>query len=279
MLVGISPISGDNRGGGGHNQSIRPARAIPAALLGVAALIVPGAGGIGAAAAAPAPVLATIEASFAPDRLGVRTAVTFSFHITGGEDGVPPPLRKVLLLIPGGLSGPSLEWPTTLGCSRAQLMRRGARGCPARSQIGSGSALVAWREGSQTVTEHAKLWMFVGPTDGAYQLQILGEGTTPIRRRVVSTVSLAAISGTYSASLESVVPPIATRPRAPDASIVSFSITNGNAKQPRFSGRGLYGGMGLFVPSPCPAGGFPWQAEFSFAGSPTQLATTAIACP
>ncbi len=231
------------------------------------------------ALAAEAPTTATIEASFSPNRTGARTAATFGMHISGGEDGVPAPVRKLTLLIPGGLGGPSIEWPTTEGCSRAQLQRRGARGCPARSQIGSGSSVIAWREGGRTVTENARVWEFVGPTNGPYELQILGEGTTPIHRRVVSTVALAALSGIYSASLETTIPPIPTRPGAPNASIVSFTLTTGNAKQPRFSGRGVYGGMGLFAPSPCPLGGYPWSAEFSFAGGATQQATTAIACP
>jgi hypothetical protein len=237
------------------------------------------AGAAGSAPAATPPTLATIEASFSPDRSGGRTAATFGFHVTGGEGGVPAPIHKLVLLIPAGLGGPSVEWPTTLGCSRSRLMRRGARGCPARSQIGSGSAVVAWREGSRTVTEQTKLWEFVGPTNGPYVLEVLGEGTTPIRRRVVSTVSLAALSGTYSASLETLIPPIATRPQEPDASLLSLSLTTGNAKQPRFSGRGVYGGMGLFVPATCPLGGFPWSAEFTYADGTTQQAAAAIPCP
>ncbi len=240
------------------------------ALSGALAVLTPSAAG--------APASATIEAAFSPNQSGARTAATFGVHLSGEEGGLPAPVRKITVLIPAGLSGSSIEWPTTEGCSHAHLQRRGARGCPARSQIGSGSAVIAWREGSRTVTERARLWEFVGPTDGPYELQILGEGTTPIRRRVVSTVELAALSGIYSASLETLVPPIPTRPGQPNASIVSFTLTTGNAKQPRFSGGGVYGGMGLFVPSPCPAGGYPWQAEFSFAGGASQLATTAIPC-
>jgi hypothetical protein len=228
------------------------------------------------AAAAPA---ATIEASFAPDRLKARTATTFSLHLTGGEDGVPPPLRKIVVLVPAGLAGSALEWPTTRGCSPRQLMRRGASGCPARSQVGSGSIDVAWREGSNTVTEHGKLWEFVGPNNGEYKLEVLGEGTSPIRRREVTTVSLAAVSGVYSAALENAVPPIPTRPGQPDASIVSFSLTTGNAKRPRFSGGGRYGGLGMVVPSPCPGGGFPWSAELTFADGSVQHTTTATPCP
>lgn len=272
----------DNRDSHGLNRMIRFARATSLPLLAaLLALLCARALGGGtaahAAATAGATPTAAIEASFAPDKPGGRTAATFGLHVSAPE-GVPTPLRKLTILIPGGLGGSTIEWPTTEGCSRATLQRRGARGCPARSQMGAGSALIAWREGGHTVTEKAKLWEFVGPTDGPYELQILGEGTTPIRRRVVSTVSLAAISGTYSASLETAIPPIPTRPGEPNASIVSFSITTGNAHQPRFSGRGIYGGMGLFVPTPCPAGGYPWLAELTYSDGTTQQATTAIPC-
>jgi hypothetical protein len=264
---------------------IRVAAAISVALLGVLALISLGGGRVSAPAAQAAEnagtaTVAAIEASFSPNRAGARTATTFGVHLSGGQNGIPTPVRRIVVRIPAGLGGANLEWPTTAGCSRATLQRRGARGCPARSQIGSGSALIAWREGSRTVTESAKLWEFVGPTNGAYQLQILGEGTTPIRRRVVSTVALAALAGgPYSAALETAVPAIPTRPGEPNASIVSFSLTTGNARQPRFSGGGRYGGLGLFVPSPCPAGGYPWAAEFTYADGSTQQATTAASCP
>jgi len=280
----------------GHITTIEPARVIcrtirtrrtsalalillPAALAGAPAL----AGGSAAyatssEAGAAAATSAAIEASFSPSGPGARTAAKFAVHLSGGQEGVPEPLRKLTILIPAGLGGSDIEWPTTEGCSRATLQRRGARGCPARSQIGAGSALIAWREDAHTVTESAKLWEFVGPTNGPYELQILGEGTKPIRRRVVSTVSLAAISGTYSASLETAIPPIPTRPGQPDASIVSFTITTGNARRPRFAGAGLYGGMGLFVPSPCPAGGYPWLADLSYANGSSEQATTATPC-
>jgi hypothetical protein len=251
--------------------------ALAALLALVCALAAAGGKAANAASAAASTSTAAIEASFAPDTPGARTAATLGLHLSAPE-GVPTPLRKLTILIPGGLGGSTIEWPTTAGCSRATLQHRGAHGCPARSQIGAGSALIAWREGGHTVTEKAKLWEFVGPTDGPYELQILGEGTTPIHRRVVSTVSLAAISGTYSASLETAIPPIPTRPGQPNASIVSFSIITGNAHQPRFSGRGLYGGMGLFVPAPCPSGGYPWLAELTYADGTTQLANTAIPC-
>jgi hypothetical protein len=257
---------------------IRALFAIAAVLLSALALLATVRADVGVPEAqAAAATSAAIEASFAPNRPNARTAITFAAHLSGGEDGVPTPLRKVLVLSPAGLSE-TVEWPTTVGCSARALQRRGVRGCPARSQVGSGSALVAWREGSRTITEHARLWAFLGSLMDGYKFQILGEGTSPIRRRTVMTVSLAARSGIYSTELETLIPPIPTRPGEPDASVVSFSITMGDGKRPRFSGPGVYGGLGLFVPSPCPAGGYPWSSEFTYAGGATQQATTAIPC-
>jgi hypothetical protein len=241
--------------------------------------ICPASGAPAYAQAVAAPTTATIEPSFSPNRLGARTIVNFAAHFTGGEGGVPAALHKVTVLVPGGLAGPRLEWPTTLGCSRGQLQRHGARGCPPNSQIGSGQALIAWREGARTVTESSKLWAFLGPTSGEYAIELLGEGYAPIHRRVVITESLFAMTGTYSGGLEGVVPPIPTRPGEPDASVISFSLAMGRTGR-RHSSRALESeGMGLFVPGNCPAGGFPWEAEFGYADGSTQQVNAAIPCP
>jgi hypothetical protein len=233
----------------------------------------------GYAQGAPTPTLATIEPSFSRDRLGARTLVGFGAHFSGGEEGVPSALRKVTVLVPAGLAGPRLEWPTTLGCSRTHLQRHGARGCPPRSQLGSGQALIEWREGARTVTESSKLWAFLAPPEGEYAIELLGEGYTPIHRRVVITESLFAMTGTYSGGLEGVVPPIPTRPGEPDASVVSFSLTMGTLQARHGSRLSSSEGMGLFVPGSCPAGGFPWEAEFTYADGSVQQATASVPCP
>jgi hypothetical protein len=231
------------------------------------------------AQAAAAPTIATIEPSFAPDRFGARTVVDFAAHFAGSEGALPAPLHKVTVLVPGGLAGPRLEWPTTLGCSRSHLQRHGARGCPPNSQIGGGQALMAWREGARTVTESSKLWAFLGPTNGEYAIELLGEGLAPIHRRVVITESLFAMTGTYSGGLEGVVPPIPTRAGDPDASVISFSLAMGRVGRPHPPSALESEGMGLFVPGSCPSAGFPWEAEFEYADGSTQRVEAAAACP
>jgi hypothetical protein len=235
--------------------------------------------GAPAYAQAASPTTATIEPSFSPDRLGARTVVDFAARFTGGEGGVPAPLHKITVLVPGGLAGPRLDWPTTLGCSRSRLQRHGARGCPPNSQIGSGQALLEWREGARTVTESSRLWAFLGPTNGEYAIELLGEGYAPIHRRVVITESLFAMSGTYSGGDEAVVPPIPTRPGEPDASVVSFSLAMGRVGRPRAPRALESEGMGFFVPGSCPVGGYPWAAELEYADGTSQRASAAVPCP
>ena len=196
-----------------------------------------------------------------------------------------------MILLPAELAK-TLEWPTTRGCSRAQLQAHGAPGCPPHSQIGAGSALVQWQEGSSTAGEQANLQLFVGPTEGVYTLQLLAEGRQPLRRRVVISLVLFGVTGPYSAGMEATVPPLPTRPGLPDASVVNFSVTVGPAARGAGGGAGGGGGergggaaarrwgeMELFVPRSCPVGGFPWEAEFGYADGSLQEVGAGVPCP
>jgi hypothetical protein len=234
--------------------------------------------------AASAQTVATITPSFAPDLPGARTSVTFAASFTGGAGALPAPLSKTVILLPADLAK-TLEWPTTRGCSRAQLQAHGAHGCPPHSQIGAGSALVQWPEGSSTASERANLQLFVGPTEGVYTLQLLAEGHRPLRRRVVISLVLFGVTGPYSGGMEASVPPLPTRPGLPDASVVSFSVTVGPAASQaagahsRSAAGSRWGEMELFVPRSCPAGGFPWMADFTYADGSSQEVTAAVPCP
>jgi hypothetical protein len=217
-----------------------------------------------------------IEPSFSVDRGGARTAATLKVQLQGGENGVPPPLKKAVLHVPAGLANEHLQWPTTLGCSGAHLRAHGARGCPPHSLIGSGSALLKWPEGGTTVgSEHARLWAFVGPTNGEYALEILGEGAKPVHRRVVMRVPLAAETGPYSAALEVLVPAIPAFPGERDASIAELNLTLGGTP----SAGHRPSGLGIFVPRTCPEGGFPWEVDFTFTDGTSATAAATIPCP
>jgi hypothetical protein len=225
-----------------------------------------------ASAAHAQETVAAIRPSFSPDRLGARTAVTFGIHFAGGEEGVPAPVRKAVVQVPAGLG---VELPSTLGCTVAHLQAHGASGCPPRSQIGSGHALMAVRTGAQVTREAATLWAFLGPLEGGQPtIQILGQGYTPIERRVAFSLRLEPDRAPFWAKLVALVPPIPTIPLEPDASAVNFSLTIGTTGRSRKPGT-----IGIFVPSHCPAGGFPWAAEFTYADGSTDNTTATIPCP
>lgn len=216
--------------------------------------------------------VAKIRPSFLPDRLGARTAVTFAVRFAGGPEGVPAAVRKAVVHIPAGMG---LELPNTRGCTKAHLLVHGVSGCPPRSQIGGGHALMEVRLGALDETEKATLWAFVGPLqNGQPTIQVLGQGYTPLERRVAFTMTLVPDHAPYWASLVGLIPPIPSIPLEPDASALNFSLTVGSSGHPRTPG-----GIGIFVPKRCPAGGFPWAAEFTYSDGATEEATATVPCP
>ena len=288
-----------------------------ATLLGLLALLLGSltpAGALGQGTAA-----VTLAPSFSPNSPGARTTVVFSARIGAAGAALPSPLTKLTAFLPVGLTGLRMQWPRTLGCSLARLLAHGGASCPAHSQIGTGSALLGWEEGGKVITANATLSAFVGPTDGPYVLEILGEGKPPLPGRIGFTEQLAAVSAPFSSSTEATIPPIITRggqrastleltlaigapvgagreARArrsrtsaarharPSASRRSARVKAGRRSHPRLRRarhhrRGqVRGEMKLYLPSSCPAGGYTWEADFSFADGSSQDVRTQTPC-
>jgi hypothetical protein len=262
----------------------------------------------------------TLAPSLAPDTPGARTTVIFSAQLSGAGGALPAPLQKVTAYLPVGLTGLRMQWPTTLGCSLSHLLAHGASGCPAHSQIGTGSALLGWEEGGKIRTATATLSVFVGPTDGPYVLEVLGEGKPPLPRRLGFTENLAAVSAPFSSSTEADIPPIITRggerastleltlavgapvdtgkaPKStralPARSGAMARLRRGSHRRGKSAGRAhrrrkrrgahrrrtqVRGEMKLYLPDSCPAGGFTWEADFSFSNGTTQSVRAHTPC-
>jgi len=216
---------------------------------------------------------ATITPVLSPDRLDAKGALTFTIRYAGGELGVPSPVRRAVLRLPAGLT---LEIPSLRSCSTARLEARGARGCPRQSEIGTGHALVEANLGAQPITETATLRAFLGPPTENLQptFEILGQGYTPIGQEMVLTATALADRPPYGEQLVMSIPPIPSIPPEPDASISSFSLTIGSDSphRPRDANT-------ILIPSSCPAGGFPFAAEFTYADGTVGSALARIACP
>jgi hypothetical protein len=225
--------------------------------------------GIGAASA-QAQAGAGIHASFLPNGLGARTALTFAFALHGGEEGIPAPVNRVVMHLPAGL-GIDLRGVAT--CAHGRLQRLGPAGCPARSLIGRGRAVLEVHAGSQAIPEQASIWAFRAPDRAGHTaVEIFGRGQTPLQEQTISTGVLSADRAPYGSKLTVSIPPIPTVVYEPDASIVSFSLTVG-------AGPRAHATTTITVPRRCPAGGFPFAADFAFSDSETASASTRVRCP
>ncbi len=216
----------------------------------------------------PQPTSASITPSLSPDRLGARAALTLTIRYAGGEFGVPLAVRKAILRMPAGMS---LDVPSLHSCTAARLRARGPSGCPARSQLGTGHALVETHAGTQTITEGIALRAFLGPPDNLRPtFDILAQGYSPIDERVVFGGSVLESSAPYGEQLVMSLPPIPSLPLEPDASLVTFSLTVG--------ARGRHT-TAVRVPASCPAGGLPFAATFTYADGSIGGALARIRCP
>ena len=221
---------------------------------------------------APAETFATIAPSLSPDRLGARAILTFTIGYGGGEFGVPSPVRRSVLQFPAGLT---LDIPSLRSCSAAHLRVRGASGCPTQSEIGRGYALVETHTGTLTISENVSLEVFLGPLRNLEPtFEILAQGYTPLDERMVFTGSVLPDHAPYGEELVMSLPLIPTLALEPDASIATFSLTIGARSARR--GRDA---NSVVIPSRCPAGGFPFAAEFTYADGSVGSALATTPCP
>lgn len=214
---------------------------------------------------------ATITPSLSPDRLAAKGALTLTIHYAGGESGVPSPVRRSVLELPAGLS---LEIPTLRSCSAASLRTLGASACPRQSEIGTGHALVEAHAGSEVIAEHLTLWVFLGPLENFQPtFEVLGQGYTPLRKRVVLSGNVLPAHAPYGEELVMNMPPISTLPLEPDASLSSLTLTVGRP-------HGLaHDANEVVLPGSCPTGGFPFAAEFTYADGSSGSARATSHCP
>jgi hypothetical protein len=218
-------------------------------------------------AGAQAATTATLTPSLSPDKLGATTALTLAVRYSNTEIGLPAPVSGMVLHLPAGLE-------VNLGgaiCTKAHVLAHNGRKCPPSSRVGTGSALAAGRIGDKTVDESATLTAYRDADQG---LALVGLGLTPLEERVVLTGVVELDEPPYGLELKMKVPPIATLPTEPNASTLHISLTLGSARR----GRGGRGGL-IQMPRSCPAGGFPFAADFTYAGGGTSETVAKVPCP
>lgn len=226
---------------------------------------------------------ATLNASFAPDRLGAPTTISFSFHLSTSEGTAPPPLTSMDLRMPAGLGYAR----TTLGlalCNPASLLARGLAGCPANSRLGYGTADVEVPFGTGAGHEIPEVQAVAGPSStGNMVVLFYANGLFPVSAQITFAGEVRPDSGPFGSQLATTVPLVTSVPGGPDVSLVSVQSTIGPDHLTYYKHvRGhlvAFHPRGVSVPEHCPRGGFPFAGEFSFEDGSRASASTTVPCP
>ncbi|HWX74779.1 MAG TPA: hypothetical protein VNZ05_05695 [Solirubrobacteraceae bacterium] len=198
--------------------------------------------------------------------LGCGAAVEAEYLIEGSGYGATtqnpnggiPPISQVNFYLPGG----ARLHPQGFGtCSEAALKNFGPSACP-RSSVASpvGSVLGEVTFGTERVPEQAELRAFFAPHGG---LLFFTAGHSPVALEIISSGHYVnSHQRPYGLELITLVPPVASVPGAPLASVRKIKVKAGAAIR---KGRSIvsYG----YMPSKCPKGGFPVKTEIIFGGS------------
>ncbi len=227
--------------------------------------------------------VATLNASFTPDRLGASTTIGFGFSVHTTTGLAPPPLSSLDLRMPAGMDYVS----TTLGlaiCHPRAIIAHGGKGCPVNSRLGYGSAYVEVPFGSGAGHELPRIEAFMGPPVKEDMVVLFYvNGQIPVFAQLVFSGTVLPDSGPFGTQLEAKVPLVESVPEGPDVSIVRAQSTIGprHVLYRRISkGRVHYfHPQGIAVPEHCPAGGFPFSASFTFQDGSHAEASTTVPCP
>lgn len=197
--------------------------------------------------------------------LGAGAAVEAEYVFEGSGYGATPlnpaggipPISGVNFYLPGG----SKLHPQGFGtCTEAILKNTGPQACP-KSSVASpiGSVLGEVTFGTERVPESTTLQAFFGPGGG---LLFYTQGTSPVSLEIVSSGHYVTAKPPYGPELITLVPPVASVPGAPLASVKTIKVKAGAAIK---KGKKLisYGTM----PTKCPKGGFTVKTEVIFGGT------------
>jgi hypothetical protein len=250
---------------------VNRARILCLALLGSALLAVPAQA---SAEEIPAPTL-KVAAAAVPipgfpgtgNFYGKGADVEATLEITGSGYGATPqnpagsvpPISAVNVYLPKGVK---LHPTGFASCTQATLQNIGPSGCPKGSVASPiGSVLGEVTFGTERVPENTTLQGFFGPAGSIF---FYAQGSSPVSLEVVSTGRFVRSSGKYSWELQTLVPPVATVPGAPLASVSKIHIKTGAA----YRSHGKVVSYGT-VPKKgeCPKGGFYGKTEITFGGT------------
>jgi hypothetical protein len=232
--------------------------------------------------------LATLRASFSPERLGAPTTIFFGFRISSIPVGSSMPLTNVSVFLPSEM-GLATSGLGLRNCLLSRLEAIGPAGCPSSALMGRGTATAEIPIGGETVRESAQIEVFSARVrEGRLALMVYANALFPVSAQLVFPATVLPASSPYGENIDTNVPLVPSLPGAPDVAVTSFRMALGTtAAGPdrfvyyhRVHGRRVpYAPNGLLLPPVCPRGGFPFKAQFTFQDDTVATARTTVPCP
>ncbi len=174
-------------------------------------------------------------------------------------------------------------------CLVSRLEALGAKGCPADSLMGRGTATAEIPIGGEVIAESARVELFSAPVQsGRLALLVYASAESPVFAQLVFPALVVPAAAPYSEGIETSVPLVPSLPGAPDVAVTRFQMALGSTSRGpghfayyrRVHGRRApYAPSGLRLPPRCPKGGIPFEARFAFEDKTTAAAHTTVACP
>lgn len=222
-----------------------------------------------------------VRERFTPDRLGASANLSLTAHFASTPTGAPPPVRKLTVYAPAGMS---IDARGAGVCAQNVLEQRGPDACPADSRAGFGGGVGVLQLPGETIRESYTLDFFFSSTrTGHLSLLVYASAKAPVNVELIVIAHEVQAPAPYGLGFSVEVPAISTIPGAPLASIESAFASLGAANVAYYKDvhghRRLVHVRGLVVPRRCPAGGFRSRAAIEFRDGQSLTLVPRMPCP
>ncbi|HEY2200316.1 MAG TPA: hypothetical protein VGH56_00395, partial [Solirubrobacteraceae bacterium] len=195
--------------------------------------------------------------------------------------GPPSPISRFTLYAPAGME---VDVRGAGACTQTTLEQSGPSGCPADSRAGFGGGVGLIELPTEIIHTPYTLDFFFAPSAGGrLRLLVYASVLAPAAVQFVIVAKQIPAPEPYGFGFSVEVPPIATFPGAPDASVESVFATFGGSNIAYYKTvhgkRTLVRLRGMVVPKRCPSGGFQSKGTVGFADGTTLSINPTIPCP
>jgi hypothetical protein len=230
---------------------------------------------VSVAVAASGTTQSKITAGLSPNNGGKPTRIKFDVKTFTTTGAVPAPGSNAVVHLPKGMK---FAFTGITRCTGNLQNPPSAANCPAKSQVGGGSATVEAQLGTIHFLENATVTAYVGAKQHGHDTLLLyANGTTPVSTQITLVGELIpGDASPYAYKLNVPIPPVATVTGGPNASITDFSTTVGATVKVKGKKTGL-----VTAPkkSNCVGGVLKWGYDGTYQDGTSYTSTTTSPCP